>query len=226
MNLNLKEWVNLKKQILKFSLLLMSIAFLFTSVDARAEMKATQQKHCISSKEVKLQRSMSKLWIDHTIWTRSYIVSALSGLEDQNKVLERLLQNQVDIGNAIKPYYGDAAGNKLAGLLKEHIQIAGKVVEAAKSGNQENLKKFNAEWYKNADDIALFLSKANPYWPNNQLKELLYTHLKLLTDQVVARIKKDWNAEIRAYDMGENHILKLAEALSKGIIKQFPKKFK
>lgn len=146
-------------------------------------------------------------------------------MKDQEKVLVRLLKNQEDIGNAIKPYYGEAAGNKLAKLLKDHILIAGKIVGAAKSGDQANLKKFNTEWYKNADDIADFLSSANPNWNNKELKELLYMHLKLVTDQVVARIKKDWDAEIMAFDEGEDHIIKLADTLSKGIIKQFPKKF-
>lgn len=98
-------------------------------------------------------------------------------------------------------------------------------MEVAKSGNQADLKKYNTEWYRNADDIALFLSKANPNWNNEELKSLLYKHLKLLTDEVVARLKKDWDAEILAFDKGEDHIIKLADALAEGIIKQFPKKF-
>jgi flavin-dependent dehydrogenase len=110
-------------------------------------------------------------------------------------------------------------------LLREHILLAGKVVDAAKSGNQADLKKYNKEWYRNADDIAMFLSNANPNWSNEALKELLYVHLQMLTDQVVARLKKDWDGEILAYDKGEDHIVKLADALAEGIIKQFPQKF-
>lgn len=39
---------------------------------------------------------------------------------------------QTDIGNAIKPFYGDEAGNKLAALLHEHIVGAANVLAAAK----------------------------------------------------------------------------------------------
>lgn len=201
----------------------MSFALIYSPINTVAKGKVYRQS--ISQSSVHLNNSFRKLWIDHTIWTRSYIVSAIGNLEDQDEVLNRLLKNQDDIGNAIKPFYGQAAGNKLAKLLREHILIAGKVVDAAKSGNQENLKKYNVEWYKNADDIADFLSKANPNWSNKELKELLYMHLKLVTDQVVSRIKKDWNAEIFAYDKGEDHIIKMADTLSNGIIKQFPNKF-
>lgn len=213
----------MKKQFLKILILFMTFALIYSPINTVAKGKVDRQS--ISQSSVHLNNSLRKLWIDHTIWTRSYIVSTIGGLEDQDEVLNRLLKNQDDIGNAIKPFYGQAAGNKLAKLLREHILIAGKVVDAAKSGNQENLKKYNVEWYKNADDITDFLSKANPNWSNKELKELLYMHLKLVTEQVVARIKKDWNAEISAYDKGEDHIITMADTLSNGIIKQFPNKF-
>ena len=210
---------------MKVALLFMSFALLLSPLHPEAKGTANPPRQCMDESSVQLQHALRKLWIDHTIWTKSYIVSAISGLDDQEKVLARLLQNQDDIGNAIKPYYGEEAGNKLAQLLREHIQLAGKVVEAAKSGNQNKFKKYNKEWHKNADDIALFLSKVNPNWSNEELKDLLYTHLQLLTDQVSSRLQKNTAAEIIAFDKGEDHIIKLADVMTKGIIKQFPKKF-
>lgn len=185
-----------------------------------------QTKASISNQaKIKLMGDLRKLWIDHTIWTRSYIVSAIAGLEDQSDVLERLLRNQQDIGNAIKPYYGEQAGNKLAELLTEHIVIAGKVVDAAIKGDQAAFTQQNKEWYRNADDIAQFLSSANPNWTKKEIQDLMYVHLQLLTDQVVARLKKDWKTDIAAFDKGEEHIIKLADTLTEGIMKQFPDKF-
>ncbi|MEK8129806.1 glycosyltransferase [Paenibacillus filicis] len=181
---------------------------------------------CWSPAKVQLQSQLRKLWIDHTVWTSRYIVSAVAGLPDQKLVLDRLLKNQQDLGDAIKPYYGEQAGNKLGELLREHILLAGKVVDAAKSGNQANLNKYNKEWYRNADDIAKFLSGANPNWSQKDLQDLLYMHLKFVADQATARIKKDWKADIDAFDQGEDHILKLSDTLAEGIIKQFPDKFK
>lgn len=215
----------MKKQFLKFMLLFMSFALILSPIKAEAKESVGIQKQCVSPAAVKLKGDLRKLWIDHTIWTRSYIVSALAGLEDRDKVLARLLKNQEDIGNAIKPYYGRATGNKLAELLKEHILIARKLVDAAKSGNQTNLRKYNIEWHRNADDIARFLSSANPNWSNNELKRLLYMHLKLVADQLLARTKKDWDADIVAFDKDEDHIIKMADTLTKGIIKQFPNQF-
>lgn len=184
-----------------------------------------KDRDCISPKMVKLKTDMQKVWIDHTIWTRSYIVSAISNRPDQKDVLDRLLQNQQDIGDVIKPYYGEAAGNKLADLLREHILIAGKIVAAAKDGNKENLKKLEADWHKNADDIAQFLSSANPNWEFKALQDMLYTHLQLITEIVLNCLKGDWKADIAATDKNEIHMIHMADFLTEGIIKQFPEKF-
>jgi len=180
---------------------------------------------CISPKMVQLKVDMQKVWIDHTIWTRNYIVSALSDLPDQKDVLDRLLRNQQDIGNLIKPYYGEAAGNKLAELLREHILLAGKIVAAAKAGNQAEVKKLEADWHKNADEISKFLSAANPNWQFKEMQEMWYTHLQYITDIVINRLKGDWKADIATTDKNEIHMIHLADILTKGIVKQFPNKF-
>lgn len=193
-----------------------------------AQANAGKQKDasCLTPKMVQLKTDMQKAWIDHTIWTRSYIVSALSNRPDQQDVLDRLLQNQQDIGNLIKPYYGEAAGNKLADLLREHIQIAGKIVAAAKAGNQADVTKLEADWHRNADDIAKFLSGANPNWSFKELQDMLYTHLQLITEIVLDCLKGDWKGDIAATDKNEIHMIHLADILTEGIVKQFPEKFK
>jgi hypothetical protein len=175
---------------------------------------------------VDLRMAMRKLWEDHITWTRNYIISGLAGLEDAGKVAERLLKNQDDIGDAIKPVYGDEAGKKLSALLRDHILIAAGIVGAAKMNNNEELNKGQKQWYANADDIADFLSKANPNWPKRDLTEMLYKHLEFTTAEVVSRLKKDWVADIEAYDKGHEHMLMFADVLTDGIVKQFPKKFK
>jgi len=82
---------------------------------------------------------MRELWSDHIVYTRGFIVSASAGLADTSEVLQRLLRNQDEIGEAIKPYYGDAAGTQLASLLRNHIQLAGKALVAAKGTTPTNV---------------------------------------------------------------------------------------
>src|SRR5687768_11167336 len=82
-----------------------------------------------------LKTAMRKLWTEHVIWTREYIVAAIAGTPDADAAATRLLRNQDDIGQAIVPLYGAAAGTKLTQLLKEHILIAVDLLAAAKKGD-------------------------------------------------------------------------------------------
>ncbi|MGM9929350.1 MAG: hypothetical protein ACI35P_15510 [Bacillus sp. (in: firmicutes)] len=173
----------------------------------------------------KLKTDMRKLWDDHVFYTRNFIISDVDSLGDKQVVLNRLLKNQDDLGNAIKPFYGEKAGNKLASLLREHIVLAGQVVDAAKSGNQQQLQKSNTLWYKNADDIAALMSSVNPYWPKATVKKMLHTHLQFVTEEAVARLHKDYPANVTAFDKGLHHMMEFADIMANGIIKQFPQKF-
>lgn len=195
-----------------------------THADAKTKQRVSGQ--CYSQNAIDLYSEQRRLWKDHVYWTRSYIVSALSGAEDQDAVLKRLLQNQTDIGSSIKPYYGDAAGNQLGKLLTEHIVIAGQLVDAIKKGDSVNAGKLNKEWYRNADDIAKFMSKANPNWSEKEVKDMLYVHLKFVADEVAARLKKDYAGEIVIFDKGKNHMMMFADEITNGIMKQFPDSFR
>jgi len=178
------------------------------------------------SKEAELQAAMRMLWEEHITYTRNYIISALADLLDVDAVAGRLLRNQDDIGNAIKPYYGDPAGQKLSGLLRAHITVATEVVKAAKAGDSAQLDAAQKKWTANGKEIAAFLSGANPNWSRPELESMLQKHLDLTTGEVAGRLKKDWVADIKSYDEGHVHMLMFADALSAGITKQFPAKFK
>src|ERR1043165_2159243 len=183
---------------------------------------ATRARAEENSKSVALQTAMRKLWEDHITWTRIFIISAAADLPDKDAATQRLLKNQVDIGNAIKPFYGDLAGEKLTMLLKEHITTAADVVAAAKANDKARLDDVNRRWFANADEIAEFLSQANPQsWPLSEMKRMMHQHLDLTTAEAVARLHGDWSGDIKAYDRVHEQILHMADMLSEGIIKQF-----
>jgi hypothetical protein len=171
-------------------------------------------------------QAMRKLWEDHITWTRLYIISAAGNLPDKDATAQRLLKNQSDIGNAVAGFYGDAAGAKLTGLLKDHILDAAALIEAAKSGEKTKIDASAAKWYANADEIAAFLSGANPKnWPLADMKAGMKMHLDLTLEEATNRLQGKYAADIQDYDKIHQHILGLADLLSSGIEKQFPNKF-
>jgi hypothetical protein len=178
-----------------------------------------------SSAAATLHQDMRKLWSDHVIWTRDYIVAAVGDQPDQQAAASRLMKNQDDIGAAVAAYYGQAAGAKLTELLKTHISIAVDLIKAAKADDTAAQQQLDKKWHRNGEDIADFLSKANPNWPRAALVEMMNTHLSTTTDEVVARLTKNWEQDVRAFDAVYRHILAMSDALSDGIVKQFPNKF-
>jgi hypothetical protein len=172
------------------------------------------------------QQAVRKLWEDHVTWTRVYIIAALGDLPEADAAAQRLLQNQTDIGNAIKPFYGDEAGDQLTALLEDHILIAADLLGAAKAGDTAKLEDANKRWYENADEIAAFLNSANPdHWTLNEMKTMMKAHLDLTLEEATARLNADWEGDVAAYDKVHNEILHMADMVSDGIIKQFPKEF-
>jgi hypothetical protein len=172
-----------------------------------------------------LHQDMRKLWTDHVVWTRDYIIAAVGEQPDATAAANRLMKNQDDIGAAVAQYYGKAAGDQLTTLLKEHISVAVDIIKAAKAGDTAAQQAADAKWHRNAEAIADLLGKANPNWPRATLVNMMNVHLSTTTDEVVARLTKNWDADVRAYDKVYDHILMMADALSDGIVKQFPDKF-
>lgn len=172
-----------------------------------------------------LKQDMRKLWTDHVVWTRDYIVAAVGDQPNAQAAANRLMKNQEDIGNAVGKIYGAPAGQQLTTLLKEHISIAVDLIKAAKTGDKDGQQKADARWQQNGVAIADFLSKANPHWPRATLVDLMKVHLSTTTNEVVARLNKNWEEDVRAFDEVYRHILMMSDALSDGIVKQFPDKF-
>jgi hypothetical protein len=184
-------------------------------------------KQKASEQAIGLTLAMDALWEEHVTWTRIYIMSVTSGLPDADAAAQRLLQNQVDIGNAIKPLYGDEAGAQLTSLLNEHILIAADLLVAAKTGDTPGFEDAYQRWYENADDIAAFLHNANPkHWPVAEMQSMMRTHLDLTLEEASARLNEDWPGDVAAYDKVHDEILEMAHMLTEGIVAQFQKQFK
>lgn len=171
--------------------------------------------------------AMRKLWEDHITWTRLAIVSLSNNLPDTPSTVDRLLQNQVDIGNAIKPFYGEEAGDQLTALLKDHISIAAEIIQDAKAGDTAGFEDAKSRWYANADAIAEFLHAANPEnWSLENMKMMMHHHLDLTLQEAANYLHGDYAGSVADYEQVHLEILKMADMLSDGIIRQFPKKFK
>jgi hypothetical protein len=207
-------------------------ASLAVATSGAHETHATSREHHVSesvaltARQAAFHDAMRKLWEDHVTWTRLAIVSFAAGLPDLGATEARLLANQADIGNAIKPFYGAAAGNRLTALLEEHIAGAVALLQAARSGDRAAISKASTAWYANGRQIAEFLHAADPRdWSTAEMRSMMKTHLDQTLQEATDRLQGRYEADVRDYEAIHRHILAMADELSAGIMRQFPKRF-
>lgn len=180
---------------------------------------------CISISRVNLLTQMNLAWLKHVFWTRLFLISVAENLGDLEVTKSRLFENPKDIANVFCPYYGTTIANAIQKLLTEHLQIGGDLIVALKNRNQQLVAELNRKWYQNAENMANAFSKINPFYPKEEIRIMLFRHLKLTTDEILARLRKDYVADIQAYDLVQNEILKMTNFFVTGIVKQFPNSF-
>lgn len=193
-------------------------------------MKATAGHHAAGPvkrlRTTDVRATMRTLWAQHMAWTYATVVAFAGDSESLDATVTRLLKNQADIGNAVKPFYGAKAGNRLTKLLKEHITGAVPVLAAAKAGDQNRLRQAVKAWHANAWQIADLLAGANPHWKRPAMRKMMKGHI----DQTVAYagdvLAGEWAKAITDYDTADAHMVHMADMLTKGLVKQFPKKFR
>ena len=177
------------------------------------------------TKVKELRDSQRALWADHVTFTRLAIVEFAPTPPHPgfSATAARLLKNQDDIGASLKPFYGAAAGDTLAAMLKEHINQAVAILTAAKAG--QPVTQLYAEWQANAEQIADTMNNLNPdHWKQDAVKDMLYTHLQQTLDEAGKELAGDYAGSISAYDSAMAHMLMFADVISEGILKQHPGK--
>jgi len=179
----------------------------------------------MNNKILNLNNDLRKLWEEHIIWTKLVIMSIASGSPDIQLVSQRLLRNASDFEKLFLPLYGPTAAEKFKELLKQHLLIAADLVNAAKKKDNVLVNLIEAKWYKNADEIADFLSHINPYWDKNDMKKMMYEHLVLTKSEAVSILTNKYEDSISLFDKIEDQVLMMADMFRVGILKQFPNKF-
>lgn len=170
---------------------------------------------------VNLMNQLRKLWEQHVMWTRSFIISTASDLGDLDLVTKRLLENPSDFANILKLFYGNDIADQFESLFTDHLTIAADLVNAAKAGDTAKVESSRKKWYENADEIARFLHQINPNWDVEEWRSMLNSHLKMTEEEAVNRLTGNYAKDIELYNLIEEEALEMADTMALGMIRQF-----
>ncbi len=199
---------------------LIVVALSLFSLSAWAELSPTP-------KVAATQAALRDLWVGHIFWVRNVAVSTMAGNKDAATAAEaEVVSNAKQIAGAIEPFYGKEASDKLFQLLAGHWGAVKAHIQATQKGDAKGLDPAMKAMVANAEEIAKFLSGANPNLPNDTLKGLLVAHGGHHAQQNAAIKAKKWADEAKTWDAMKGHMYVIADALGDGIAKQFPDKFK
>lgn len=175
--------------------------------------------------KVALNQQLRALWEQHIYWARLTVNSIVGHLPDEQATTERLLRNAEDFANAFRPYYGSAIASRFGELMRGHLTIAAELVKALEANQTAAAADAQKRWYANADEIAEFLGRINPYWSKTEWRRMMHLHLRLLTNEVAARIAGNYKENVATNDQIESQALEMADVMSRGISRQFPSAF-
>ncbi len=179
----------------------------------------------VSMNQVQLLKQMNLVWEQHIMWTRMLLISIAENLKDLEATQARLLRNPKDIADVFRRFYGNVVANRIQQLLTEHLTIGKDLIVALKNKNQEEATRLNTKWYQNADEMAEAFSSINPFYPREEIRNMLYQHLRLTTNEVNNRLQGNYVEDINSYDMVQKEILRMSQFFVNGIVRQFQNLF-
>ena len=173
----------------------------------------------------KLHAAMRALWQGHAQTTREYALAVKAGNSPgAKKAADAVVANAKQIADAVGSFYGADAGKKMLELLAGHWGGVKALTDADHAGDSAAGAKAMQDLTANADEIAKFLSGANPNLPESAVKGLLIAHAAHHSELIGDIMKGDSADAATTWTAMQAHMDTLADALSGGIAKQFPAK--
>ena len=181
----------------------------------------------VSTRIATTQAALRDLWFGHIFWVRNVVEARLANNAAAAKTAEQqVVDNAKAIAGTIEPYYGNAASEKLFGLLAGHWGAISAYLDATSAGDKSAQDAAFEKLVRNAGQISTFLGGANPHLPVETLRGLLTAHGGHHVDQIKQLKAGQYEQEARTWAAMKDHMYVIADALANGIAKQFPEKFR
>jgi len=169
--------------------------------------------------------NMRDVWAKHVWWTREVILAISNSLASTDTSVAKLLENPAEMARVFAPYYPHGVIMQIEQLFTTHLKQGGDIVTAAKNGDTAKVNQLQIEWHKNSDQIAKLFASINPFYNESEVRNMMYSHLSLTTNEATLYLQTKYDDAIKAFDQIQAEAAMMADYFAVGIIKQFPRRF-
>jgi hypothetical protein len=191
-----------------------------TAVSAVSAVVTSQTRNAKTSHTAAALRD---LWVGHIFWVRNVSIAIFNRNDAAMSAAER--QAVSSIAATIEPFYGAVAKEVFFKLLASHYGAVKAYLVATASGDAFAQANATQSLTSNAEEIAVFFSKANPYLQKDPLHSLLLAHGGHHMRQIQELKDRKYDAEAKTWEDMKDHIYQIADATADALAKQFAKKF-
>jgi hypothetical protein len=163
-------------------------------------LKNQLQQSCVPGWLMNTIIHATSIWKDMAIWTRAYVYSSYAGIGSQEVLFERLYRIPIDFSNTFRLIFGDLIAEQYSNLLSNQIIILRNIINAQINGNINEVNSNTVMLYQNAEERAALLVQINPFWNQNEWRNLMRTYLSMTLDESTRILAKDYPSEIMIFD--------------------------
>lgn len=207
--------------------IIIGVTALFMTIPALANNdEQTGENAADLTQVLQTKMGLRDLWVEHVFWIRSYVVASQGGNDTEGKVAEdEVVANAKALAQSIEPFYGQAAADGLFKLLAGHWGAVRNFNTATIEESGADRNSAVEELTANAQDIAAFLSGANPHLPEDAVFGLLSAHGAHHVAQINQISTGAYEQEAATWHDMRKHMLVIADAIADALAKQFPEQF-
>jgi hypothetical protein len=194
--------------------------------NAAQEHSAVARQQPRTAKASQTASALRDLWLGHVFWVRNVVLATFNKNASAATAAEQqVVANAQAIAAAFAPYYGAPAKDALFKLLAGHYAAIKAYLVATAAGDAPGQSTATQSLTANAEEIAAFLSKANPNLPKDAVSGLLLAHGGHHIQQILDVKDAKYEAEAKTWEEMKSHMYVIADALTDALVKQFARRF-
>lgn len=180
----------------------------------------------VRGKSAQTRDALRDLWLGHAFWVRAVVTETLGGNAPAAAVAEKeAVNNARQLAAAMERFYGKQAAGDVFNLLSGHYTAVKQYLLTTQANDVKGQDSARQAMLKNADEISIFLSRANPHLPVDAVRGMLLAHGGHHLQQIHQVAAKDYSREAETWEEMKSHMYAIADAMSGALIKQFPARF-